>query len=161
MEIFFINSNSAVNKTLSVDRTVVENVFDDSVDVVKPIEKYINFIPNTDINEGIPIELNLSTEYVLKKFQICCFEYSFYENGGKSVGYLEINDDKLIYVTGSGIVLYTEKPNKQTSQVNFLEIKSNIKDVVLNSLYLTPLGGKALKTFLLLMKKFILAILKK
>ena len=146
---FFINSNSAVNKTLSVDRTVVENVFDDSVDVVKPIEKYINFIPNTDINEGIPIELNLSTEYVLKKFQICCFEYSFYENGGKSVGYLEINDDKLIYVTGSGIVLYTEKPNKQTSQVNFLEIKSNIKDVVLNSFIFDSIGWESIKDILI------------
>lgn len=146
---FFINSNSTVNKILSVDRTVVENVLEDGVDVIKPIEKYINFIPSKEINEGVPIELNLSTKYILKKYQICCFEYSFYENGGKSVGYLEINDDNLIYVTGSGIFLYTEKPDTQTSQINFFEIKSNIKDIVLNSYILDTVGWESIKDMLI------------
>ena len=53
----------------------------------------------------------------------------FDENGGKSIGYLEIYDGKLLYATGSGILLFTEKPDEKSKQIQFTEIKSNIEEI--------------------------------
>mgnify|MGYP001160083217 FL=1 len=148
---FFINSNSSVNKALKVDSNIVENIIEEDEEItVDPITRYLDFVPSSDINEGIAKEVTLSTNYKLTKHQICCFEYSFYENGGKSIGYLEVYENKLIYTTGSGILLYADKSAiHNDKQIKFKEIKSNINEIISNSLIFDPLGWESLKDVLI------------
>tara|TARA_B100000902_G_scaffold395356_1_gene453755 strand:- start:163 stop:1866 length:1704 start_codon:yes stop_codon:yes gene_type:complete len=148
---FFINSNSSVNKALKIDSNIVENIIEEEGEkTVNPITRYLDFVPSNDINEGIAKEVTLSTNYKLTKHQICCFEYSFYENGGKSVGYIELYKDKLLYATGSAILLYTEKPTNSTDQIKFNEIKNNLNEVILNSYVFDPVGWESLKDMLII-----------
>ena len=82
---FYINSNSSINKALKVDTNIVENIIDEDIEVVEVdlLQKYLDFEPSSDVNEGVVKQINLSPIYKLKKFQICCYEYSFYEKMGE------------------------------------------------------------------------------
>ena len=146
---FFINSSGVVNKALGLDRNLIDAVIEEGGEVIDPVSRYLNFSPTSEINEGIPKEIKLSLDYKLIKHQICCFEYSFYENGGKSVGYLEIYDGKLLYATGSGILLFTEKPDEKSKQIQFTEIKSNIEEVIMNSYVFDTVGWESIKDILI------------
>tara|TARA_Y100000389_G_scaffold203579_1_gene252464 strand:+ start:36143 stop:37843 length:1701 start_codon:yes stop_codon:yes gene_type:complete len=157
---FMINSSGTINKALSVDRDLLESVVDDSEEVVKPISKYLNFSPSREINEGLPKNIKLSLEYELTKHQICCFEYSFYENGGKSVGYIELYEDKLLYITGSGILLYAKKPTIDTDQVKFDEIKNNLKDVITNSYVFDSIGWESIKDMIIINEKIYISYIE-
>jgi hypothetical protein len=149
---FYINSNSSINKALKVDTNIVENIIDEDIEDVEVniLQKYLDFEPTPDINEGVVKKINLSPIYSLKKFQICCFEYSFYENGGKSVGYLEVVENKLIYITGSGILLSTDTKNiLDSTNIKFQHIKNNLKEKIKNSYVFDPNGWESIKDLLI------------
>lgn len=147
---FYINSNSSINKALKVDTSIVENIIEnDEVVEEDLVSKYLNFEANPDINEGVGKSIKLSENYELKKYQICCFEYSFYENGGKSIGYLEVLEDKIIYITGSGIILSTETKNiLNKDNLKFELVNNNLKDIIKNSYVFDPSGWESIKDLL-------------
>lgn len=148
---FYINSNSSINKALKINSSVVENILESDIKLTEDnlISKYKNFQENSEINEGVAKTIKLSENYNLKKFQICCFEFSFYENGGKSVGYLEVLKDKLLYITGSGIILFTETENVLAKdQLKFEPIKNNLRKIIDNSYVLDPFGWESIKDVL-------------
>jgi len=157
---FTINSSGTINKALSVDRNLIETVIEDTEEAVTPLSKYLDFSPSREINEGLPKNVRLSLEYQLTKHQICCFEYSFYENGGKSVGYMELYEDKLLYATGSGILLYAEKPTVSTDQIKFYEIKNNLKDIISNSYVFDTIGWESLKDILIINEKIYISYIE-
>jgi len=149
---FYINSNSSINKALKVDTNIVENIIDEDIEVVEVdlLQKYLDFEPSSDVNEGVVKQINLSPIYKLKKFQICCYEYSFYENGGKSIGYLEVVENKLIYITGSGILLFTDTKNiLDTTNLKFQHIKNNLQERIKNSYVFDPNGWESIKDLLI------------
>jgi len=148
---FYINSNSSINKLLKLDTNLADTIIEDEIESVDVLTRYLEFIPSSEINEGIPKEINLSLDYKLTKYQICCFEYTFYENGGKSIGYLEIYENKLIYITGSGVMLYTDISEIENNKsIKFNELKNNLTEIISNNLIFDPIGWESIKDILIM-----------
>ena len=67
-------------------------------------------------------------------FDICCKEFSYNLNGLKSVGYLGIYKDNLIYVSGNGTINRTKISNfLDKKNFSFSSIDSNIFEIIKNT----------------------------
>ena len=88
---------------------------------------------HSNVETKVISEFDLSTEYRFTRTEICCDQIGYYEAGGKSLGYFEIIDDKLLHVTGNGIfTLYDiEKIIEKVSQIPKI-LETNFFDIVKN-----------------------------
>ena len=72
----------------------------------------------------------------------------FMKKWGKSIGYLEVVENKLIYITGSGILLFTDTKNiLDTTNLKFQHIKNNLQERIKIVMFLIQMDGKVLRIF--------------
>jgi len=120
----------------------------------KPIDYYPNlemnliggetniyeFYPNLDtillsynsFKSEVRTRLKFEDKYQLDTFSICCYWLEYQRSGGKSIGYLESFEDKLVYLHGSGFISYANKKNVIEGNFQFKLIQSNFKDIANN-----------------------------
>ena len=70
-------------------------------------EEDVESLDITSLLETNPTKLvsrfDISNNYEIDKFKICCEEVNFYNLSGKTTGYLQVVNDKLLHVNGFGI----------------------------------------------------------
>lgn len=128
-------------------------------------EEDINTTNITEVFYSNPVKLisrfDLSEKYEIEKYRICCNEFNFYELSGKSTGYLQSVEDKLLHVSGFGTFsLYRIEPFTSGQEQVPKIIKSNIEDEIDNSFVFDLNSWESIKDILLIKDEIFLSYIE-
>jgi hypothetical protein len=120
---------------VEVETSIAEkNIFSENIE-----SKILNF------NETEIKTVN-HPNFILDKVKICCEEINFVNSGGKSVGQIEIINDKLFYFSGSGLIFNTDLDqliNKKSITWNIVD--NNLQDLVKNKYIFDLVNWESIK----------------
>jgi len=87
-------------------------------------------------------------KYYLEKFYLPFDHY--YKNGLKPVGYLELTEDKIIFVTGIGESFYFDIKDLSYKKINFKKIPNNLKNIINDPLFFGKNGSYSIKDMIII-----------
>lgn len=121
-------------------------------------EKYVQFnnyrIGNYKINFN----------YELTKYSICCEEYNYDSIGGKPTGYIDLFDENLIFLNGSGYLFYVNESELNNENFKFEKINSNLTSLINNQLIFESqqinYGWESVKDLLIVNEKIFISLVE-
>ena len=71
--------------------------------------------------------------FTLKKYHLPYENY--YANGLKSMGYIQLSEDKIIFTNATGEFYYFYHKDLGSKKINLINIPNNIKDLIIDDLF--------------------------
>jgi hypothetical protein len=102
--------------------------------------------------------------YELTKYSICCEEYNYDSIGGKPTGYIDLFDENLIFLNGSGYLFYVNESEFNNENFKFEEINSNLTSLINNQLIFESqhinYGWESVRDLLILNDKIFISLVE-
>ncbi len=121
-------------------------------------KKYVEF---ENYNIG---NYEINNKFNLTKFSICCEEYNYESIGGKPTGYIDLFDENLIFLNGSGHIFYTEENDLIGETFKFKEINTNLNSFIKNQLIFESeklnYGWESVKDLLIVNDKIFISLIE-
>lgn len=129
----FLSTNSNTDIPTSLAE---KNIFSENVE-----QNYIQF------DNSIVLEVN-HPGFNLYKTLICCEELNFVNSGGKSFGQIEIVENQIYYISGSGLIFKTNISNfLQDGKIYWNKVENNLTEIIENKYVFDLVNWESIKGF--------------
>jgi len=174
---FFLFSNIGTLNNNNILTTNIETlpICDDQpfyfdTECVEELEKVIKYGEQYDSENYLQFKnhrignYKVNNNYELTKYSICCEEYNYDSIGGKPTGYIDLFDENLIFLNGSGYLFYVNESELNNENFKFEKINSNLTSLINNQLIFESqhinYGWESVKDLLIVNDKIFISLIE-
>ncbi len=174
---FFLFSNIGTlnNNNILTTNTETLPICDDQpfyfdTECVEELEKVIKYGEQYDSDNYVQFNnhrignYKVNNNYELTKYSICCEEYNYDSIGGKPTGYIDLFDENLIFLNGSGYLFYVNESEFNNENFKFEKINSNLTSLINNQLIFESqhinYGWESVKDLLIVNDKIFISLVE-
>ena len=174
---FFLFSNIGTLNNNNILTTNIETlpICDDQpfyfdTECVEELEKVIKYGEQYDSDNYVQFNnhrignYKVNNNYELTKYSICCEEYNYDSIGGKPTGYIDLFDENLIFLNGSGYLFYVNESEFNNENFKFEKINSNLTSLINNQLIFESqhinYGWESVKDLLIVNDKIFISLVE-
>ena len=164
------NINNSINSGSNEIPLCSDQPFYFDTECIEEEEKEIKYGEQFDPKKYIEFEnfrtrsYKINNKFNLTKYSICCEEYNYDSIGGKPTGYIDLFDDNLIFLNGSGHIFYAKETLLTEESFKFNEVNSNLTSLIKNQLIFESeklnYGWESIKDLLIVNDKIFISLVE-